>query len=100
MMTKIVTLNIQLLNSQITLDNPSDIIENYNRKKVIESNENYIIYKRSGSADYPKWLKNFLTNIKDIMSNRETISSDALKFSKKKSEGILLLFLLVAEDLS
>lgn len=90
-MAKIVTLNIQLLNSNITLNSPSDIIEDYNTRKVIESNENYIIYKRSGPADYPKWLKNFLTNIKDIMSNSETILSDALKFSKKKSEGILLL---------
>lgn len=86
-MKKIVTLNIQLLNSNITLDNPSDIIEGYNTRKIIESNENYIIYKRSSPADYPKWLKNFLTNIKDITINRE----NALIFSKKKSEGILLL---------
>lgn len=97
----LISFNLQLLNSDISLNNFQDVIEDFNKHNIIEETENYIIYKRDSSLVYPEWLKKFSSDVRRIelaedgtVINTKRYSIEdrkPIKFLKKSSDGILLL---------
>ena len=54
-----VPLTISLLTDDCTKDNLKIFISDYNEENIILKDCNYILYKKNGNKDYPKWLKDF-----------------------------------------
>lgn len=54
-----VPLTISLLTEDCTKDNLEIFISDYKEENIILRDCNYILYKKNGYKDYPKWLKDF-----------------------------------------
>ena len=79
-----VSLTISLLAEDCTKDNLEMFISDYNEKNIILKDCNYILYKKNGNKDYPKWLKDFQ---KKVLKEPNITSF----YSKTISEGLTLI---------
>ena len=57
--TKSVLFSIMLLENDCSIDEPEFYIKGYQSLNVIEKGDDYFLYRRRGSNDIPKWLRDF-----------------------------------------
>ena len=83
---KVVTipLTITLLNTECSLNNISDYINNYNQENLILAKDNYVIIKRNGRLKYPSWLLDFSNK---VLNNYDIESF----FNKSIYEGLIII---------
>ena len=79
-----VPLTISLLTEECTKDNLEIFISDYKEENIILKDSNYILYKKNGNKDYPKWLKDFQKKVL-----KEPNITDF--YSKTISEGLTLI---------
>ena len=79
-----VPLTISLLAEDCTKDNLEIFISDYNEENIILKDCNYILYKKNGNKDYPKWLKDFQ---KKVLKEPNITGF----YSKTISEGLTLI---------